>query len=119
MAIIVEPEYVEKKLHYFRKEHFNYYKQCELSNSDTILITLNNIFDENYANEFEADGIHFFNITADATLLDNNDYYSFYSCKVSARNRNLVAILPSAVTGKVFVKVSFDVYFYTIEEVEE
>lgn len=119
MVLIYNQAYELKKLHYFRKEHFNYYKQYELNNSDEITIVLNNFFDKSYAENFDADGIHFFNITADATLLDSDNYYSFYNCKVYTSGRSLFLELPKAVTGKIFVKVSFDVYFYTIEETEE
>lgn len=120
MALIIDPvENNFKKIHYFRKEHFNYYKQVKLTNSDEIAITLNDYYTDNYLEGSGADGIHFFNITADATLyVEGDTLYSLFSCTVRQRYRNLAIKLPIAVSGKVFVRVSFDVYYYTIEEDE-
>ncbi len=104
-----------KTIHYFKKKHYNLYKKENVTNTSYIRLDIGgSIYDYNYDGDF--DGIHIMNIKADVTLKvqdGSSNYFRFFNGVVNCNGRYIYVTLPVSVTGDVFVKVSFDLYFYT------
>lgn len=111
-------DYEAKTLHNFLKRHYNYYQNEVVSNTDSFLIQLDMWYSQDNVKSIcvEEDAkIFFSNITADVTCIKSDGTYQFFNGSVSAQERILSVTIPTQVSGKVFVRVSFDAYFYTIE----